>query len=174
MEMHHIVFQVSSIIWEEIIIKKNISDEGIIEVTASTTEHPHFPKYAVEFDSDEYFHSDDSCDWLQFDFKIKKIRPTHYSIKTSNDHDDQFPVNWCIEVSNTGNKNDWKIIDSRENVTSLAKRDQSDTFEVGLQLSRNENYRYVRFRSTGKTSGENCYNFIISSLEFFGTLKEEK
>ena len=47
----------------------NIHDEGIISVTASSTESPHYPKYAVDFDNDEYFHSDEQCDWLQYDFK---------------------------------------------------------------------------------------------------------
>ncbi|KAK8835909.1 hypothetical protein M9Y10_040287 [Tritrichomonas musculus] len=148
----------------------NISDEGIVSVTASSTENPHYAKYAVAFDSDEFFHSDSKFDWLQIDFKDKKIRPTHYSIKTPSNHDDQqFPVNWCIEVSNTGNENDWRTIDTRQNVTSISKRNQSDAFEIGTRLSSNESYRYVRLRSTGNTSNK-CENIAFSSLEFFGTL----
>lgn len=150
----------------------NISDEGIVSVTASSTENPHYAKYAVDFDSDEFFHSDSKFDWLQIDFKDKKIRPTHYSIKTPSNHSDgdqQYPVNWCIEVSNTGNENDWRTIDTRQNVTSISKRNQSDTFEIGTRLSSNESYRYVRLRSTGNTSGGNS-NIAFSSLDFFGTL----
>ena len=156
-------------------MKTNISDEGIISVTASSTENPHQAKYAVDFDNEEFFHSSGRGDWLQIDFKDKKIRPTHYSIKTprnhDNDGDQQFPVNWCIEVSNTGEGNDWRAIDTRQNVTSISKRNQSDTFSIGTHLSSDEFYRFVRLRSTGRTSG-NCSNIIFSSLEFFGELSK--
>ena len=50
---------------------------------------------------------------LRNDYKEKKVRPARYSIKTRNDDDDQNPVNWCIEVSNTGQDHDWRIIDTR-------------------------------------------------------------
>lgn len=152
----------------------NICDEGIISVTASSKENDHLPKYAVDFENDEFFHSDSSNDWLQYDFKDKKIQPTHYSIKTPNNHeqgDQQCPMNWCIQVSNTGDENDWKTIDTRQNVTSVSKLNQSDTFEINTHLSPNEYYRYIRFQSTGNSSG-NCTNIIISSLEYFGTLIE--
>ena len=155
--------------------KINISDEGIVSVTASSTEGSHYPKYVVDFDNNEFFHSSSfypSKDWLQIDFKDKKIHPTHYSIQTPSNHDDgdqQCPVNWCIEVSNSGNENDWRTIDSRQNVTSISKQNQSDTFEIGTKLTSNECYRYIRLRATGQTSG-NCGNIAFSSLEFFGTL----
>ena len=80
-------------------------------------------------------------------------------------------MNWCIEVSNSGNENDWRTIDSRQNVTSISKQNQSDTFEIGTKLTSNEYYRYIRLRATGNTSGGTDYNNIaFSSLEFFGTL----
>lgn len=153
--------------------KINIADEGIVSVTASSTEGSHLPKYAVDFDSNEFFHSDESGDWLQIDFKDKKIHPTHYSIQTPSNHDDgdvQFPVNWNIEVSNSGNENDWRTIDSRQNVTSISKRNQSDTFDIVTRLTSKEYYRYIRLRATGDTSGGGYSNIAFSSLEFFGTL----
>ena len=149
--------------------KINIADEGIISVSASSKEGSHYPKYAVDFDSDEYFHSDDRCGWLEYDFKDMKICPTKYSKKTSNYHDNQCPMNWCIEVSNTRQTNDWRVIDSRNNVTSVSKRDQSDTFDIKTKLNYNECYRFVRFRSTGATSGGSG-NFVMASLKYFGSL----
>ena len=149
--------------------KRNPNDTGIINVTSSSTCSYLYPKYAVDFDSDQYFYANGSLDWLKYDFKDKKIRPTRYSIKTRNDNDVQNPVNWCIEVSNTGEDSDWRIIDSRSGVTSVSKRNQSDTFDIQTRLTTEENYRYIRFRSTGNTS-RNCTCLAISSLEYFGTL----
>ena len=150
--------------------KRNPNDTGIINVTSSPVLNNCYPKYAVDFDSDQYFLSDDGNDWLKYDFKDKKIRPTRYSIKTRNDKDSQNPVNWCIEVSNTGEDSDWRIIDSRSGVRSVSKRNQSDTFDIQTRLTTEENYRYIRFRCTGNTSPGCNGCLAISSLEYFGTL----
>lgn len=148
----------------------NVSDEGIISVSASSVRDIHYAKNAVDFEKDDFYHSDGGRDWLLYDFKDKKICPTHYSIRTPSNHANrQFPMNWCIEVSNTGNENDWKIIDSRQNVTSVSSPNQSDTFNIGQKLANEESYRYVRFRSTGDSSGD-CGCIVISSLEYFGAL----
>ena len=138
-------------------------------MTSSSTYINNYPKYAVDFNNDQYFQSDGSLGWLKYDFKDKKIRPTRYSIKTRNNSDSQNPINWCIEVSNTGKDSDWRLIDSRSGVTSVSKRNQSDTFDIQTRLTTEENYRYIRFRCTGKTSG-NCDQLVISSLEYFGAL----
>ncbi|KAK8887458.1 hypothetical protein M9Y10_038503 [Tritrichomonas musculus] len=153
--------------------KTNICDRGIINATSSTYKSDHPPKCAVDFESDSYFWSNDDNDWLKYDFKKKKIRPTHYSIKTRNDNDGWNPINWFIEVSNTGRDDDWRVIDSREGVTSVSKRNQSDTFDISASLSDNEYFRYIRFRCNGNTSGAvNNTWLAISSLEYFGNLKE--
>ena len=149
--------------------KTNICDRGIINVTSSSCYSNYLPKHAVDFDNNNYFFSSSSNAWLKYDFKEKKIRPTHYSIKTRNDQDRQNPVHWVIEVSNTDKEDDWRIIDSRTGVTSVSKRNQSDTFDISTQLSDNEYYRYIRFRCNGKTS-EYCSCLAISSLEYFGYL----
>lgn len=147
----------------------NETNDDVINVTASSTSGSHYPKYAVEFDSNEYFLSNHGSDWLQYDFKGKKIRPTSYSVRTRDDSDRQNPLSWEIEVSNTGNENDWKTIDSREKETSVSKRNQNATFNIQTTLSPNDNYRYIRFKCTGNTS-RNCACLAISSLEYFGTL----
>ena len=153
--------------------KINVCDAEIVNVTASSFNSNRLPKNAVDFDSKNYFLSDNNYPWLKYDFKDKKIRPTSYSIMTRDDSDNQNPVNWCIEVSNTDKDNDWKIIDTRKNVSSVSKRNQSDTFDISTKLPDNESYRYVRFRSNGKSSGNGNYLYIaISSIEYFGTLVE--
>ena len=151
----------------------NLHDLGIITVTSKTVYGSNYPKYVIDFNSNDYFSSSDDLDWLKYDFKDKKIRPTSYSIKTRHDYDDQNPVNWCIEVSNTGgdNNEEWRIIDSRTGIQSVSKRNQTDTFHIQTQLTDEESYQYVRFRCTGRTS-HNCDCLAISSLEYFGTLIE--
>lgn len=149
----------------------NVSDKGIVDVTASAIYSDKLPKNAVDFDSNNYFKSSSSGGraWLKYDFKDKKIRPTHYSIRTRSDSDSQNPRTWAIEVSNTDQENDWRTIDTKTNVSSVSKRNQSDTFEISTKLTSNESYRYIRFRHTDQTSG-NCGNLVISSLEYFGDL----
>ena len=45
--------------------KQNPNDTGIIDVTSSSTLYNYYPKYAVDFDNDRYFLSDDGNDWLK-------------------------------------------------------------------------------------------------------------
>lgn len=102
---------------------------------------------------------------------ILKIRKLVQLIIQTRNNDYCNPVNWVIEVSNTDNDEDWKVIDSRINVKSVSKRSQYDTFDISTPLSDREYYRYIRFRSTGKTSGD-CNHLAITLLEYFGYLIE--
>ena len=149
----------------------NVSDKGIVDVASSNFQPEMPPKNAVDFDSSNYFksYSSDGQAWLKYDFKDRKIRPTHYSIRTRNNSDNHNPRTWVIEVSNTGQENDWRTIDTKSNVSSVSKRNQSDTFEISTKLASSEFYRYIRFRHTDFTSG-NCSDLAISSLEYFGDL----
>lgn len=66
---------------------------------------------------------------------------------------------------------DWKIIDSRENVTSIKLHNQCDTFYINNQVELNEYYRFIRLRQTGKSTGD--YDFLcLNSFEVFGKLIE--
>ena len=153
---------------------ENLHDSGIIEVTSKTVSGSNYAKNAIDFDRNNYYISASQLDWLKYDFKDQKIRPTSYSIKTRPNNDDQNPVNWCIEVSNTGgdNNEEWRIIDSRTGVQSVSKRNQSDTFHIQTQLTDEESYQYIRFRCTGPTS-DGLFCLAISSLEYFGTIVNE-
>lgn len=154
----------------------NVADKGIVNVTSSSTNCIfNKPQNAVDLDNaSNYFASNDFHlnQWIQYDFKEKRIRPTHYSIRTRHDHAYCNPQSWVIEVSNTGNNDDWRLIDKRENVASLSKSSATETFDIQTQLTSNESYRYIRLRQTGKSTGD--YNYlVISSLEYFGYLFNE-
>lgn len=149
---------------------KNIHDLGIINVSSPNDNSNHPPKNAVDFGSRDYFysHTGNNYDsWLEYDFKNMRICPTSYSIKTSYESDSHNPVNWRIEVSNTGNKNDWKTIDLRVNASCVSKANQSYNYTIEKS---NKSYRFIRLKQTGPTSGR-CYDLAISCLEYFGTLE---
>lgn len=151
---------------------QNICDQGIISVTSANDSSGSPPKNVFSFDSDAYFFCDTRNNynsWLKIDFKKYKIRPTHYSVKSRYNSICQNPQNWSIEVSNSGNDNDWKEIDSRRNITTFSEANQSDTYKIKAKLQSNESYRYIRFKQTGPSS-QNYNQLAISSLEFFGGL----
>lgn len=76
--------------------------------------------------------------------------------------------NWVIEGSNTG-QNDWKILDSQNNVTCLDDKSVIHTFDIKEKLSNDEYYRFLRLRQTGPSS-VNYYQLCLSALEYFGSI----
>ena len=151
----------------------NVDEKGIVKVTSSSTNGNNLSKYAVDLDDNQHYfqslHQPDS--WLKYDFKKRKIRPTHYSIRTRHDWGNCscHPKNWVIEGSNTNNGFDWKILDTRSEVTCLDDKNAVHTFEIQPPLPKNECYRFIRIRQTGFNTGDNYY-FTLSVLEFFGSI----
>lgn len=149
----------------------NVSEKGVVNVTASTSNES--AKKVVDFeDTSKYYQSAWMSDqWIKYDFNEMRIKPTQYSIRTRNNDDSANPQGWVIEGSNTGRDDDWKIIDSRKGVTSLQKRNQVDTFEIKNDLK--ESYRYLRLRLT-EMATSNCPHLTLSALEYFGFLIEKE
>lgn len=147
----------------------NVSEKGVVDITSSSTsEFNNVAKYAVDLDEKNYFASSNTPNqWLKFDFKDWKIHPNGYSIRSRYNSSSCNPQNWCIEVSNTGNDDEWKIIDSRKNVTTLQNSNATGSFEINEKL--NDSFRFIRLRQTGKSTDNYDY-LIISAIEFFGTL----
>lgn len=149
----------------------NVAEKGILSIS-SFPEHQSYPsKNAVDFENiqSQVITYGDNNAWLMYDFKEKKVQPTHYSIRSrpsgkGSDH----PKNWVIEGSNTGG-NDWKILDSQNDVTCLDDKSVFHTFEIKEKYSKDEFYRFLRLRQTGPNSA-NCYQLCLSALEYFGTI----
>lgn len=151
----------------------NVQDKGIVKVTSSSHYANYYPKYAVDFNDNQhyYFSNSQPNSWLKFDFIQRRIRPTMYSIKSRHD-DGQSGCHlkcWVIEGSNSGLDNDWKILDSRENVTELDERDATSTYKIKPELNNKESYRFLRLRQTGVNTAGNNY-LSIAALEFFGSV----
>ena len=153
----------------------NIADNGTIDISSSSINKQFYPKYAVDLnDKSHYFQSEDQQGgWIKFDFKDRKIRPTHYSIRTRHDwgKSGSHLKNWSIEGSNTNKSNDWKVLDSRTDISSLDDSNAISTFDISTKLEPDESYRYLRLRITGVNT-DNKYFIFLSALEFFGSLIE--
>ena len=159
---------------------KNAIDQKIIDFSVSSVtsnSECHQPDKSVEYENKSsgfYFHSDynnDNDPWLCIDFKERKVKPSHYSLKSyAYGRGCWNTQSWNIEGSN--DLKNWEILDDRRNEKSLDNKGASNTFEV---KKANGFYRYLRIHQTGSnTYFIEDYRFIIRSLEYFGTIQEPK
>lgn len=151
----------------------NIHDKGIVEVTSSSIYDDikdWEPKSVVNFDNfDRYFASkDEKIAYLTIDFKNRKIRPTHYTIRSRSSCDNYHPCNWIFEGSND-NEN-WKELDNHLNDKSLNGLNITKTFCIKTQLLPNECFEYIRIKLSGSDSSGQSQFLIFSAIEFFGIL----
>ena len=160
---------------------KNAFIKGVINITSNTNaSDSYIPSKALEYDNNNYYLSYDTgsysteghTEWLCVDFKERKVKPSHYSIKSygGNSYNLQ---NWVLEGSN--NNESWTVLDTRNNDKSLdGSSNPSITFEIQNSNQINEFYRYLRIRQTGPNSNtnNNDYRLIIKSLEYFGSITE--
>ena len=154
---------------------KSAFDNKTIDITAATYTNGFNPFKALEYDNNNYYHSkDDSSymkeghtEWLRVDFKERKVRPSHYSIKSYEKGKNSYNLqNWVLEGSNDGES--WNILDTRNGEKSLDDSSASNTFEVN---NKKQFYRYLQIRQTGPNCTNNDYRLIIKSLEYFGLIK---
>lgn len=155
---------------------KSAYENKIIDITASSYHNDSLhPSKALEYENNDYYHSLDNgnycneghIEWLCVDFKERKVKPYHYSIKSypRGGHNLQ---NWVLEGSNDGES--WKDLDTQNGNKSLDGSNKANTFEVPNSQN-NKFYRYLRIRQTGVNTG-NDYKLIITSLEYFGLIQE--
>lgn len=149
----------------------NVDDKGEVSVTALKVINSYPAKLTVDLDSisSGLITNCEKNSWLMYDFKNRKVRPTHYSIRSwawsPNCH---HLKDWVIEGSNTGG-NDWKVLDSQNNVTCLNSISVFSTFKIKENLSSDEYYRFLRLRQTGKNFAGND-QLCLNSLEYFGSI----
>ena len=156
----------------------NVSDKNEVIVTSSSSNNcfpDRLPKNAVDFDDVQSIAQTNNEEnaWIKYDFKDRKVHPTHYSMRSHEaGKGGNHPQHWVIEGSNTDRDDDWKMLDSRRNVTVLDESYRVHTFEIQEKLDSNEFFRYLRIRQTGKntyTTGS-WYYLTLSALEYFGTI----
>lgn len=148
----------------------NVDDRNVVAVTCSSLYHNGYKaKHAFDLDQENYFLSkNQSGSWIKYDFKEKKIIPTHYSIRSGNSgYYNNEPRDWVIEGSNDDSS--WVELDTRNGITYLRGINVSLTFEIQQSQISDQGYRYIRLKETGKNYC-NTYEMDFSALEFFGTL----
>jgi hypothetical protein len=101
--------------------------------------------------------------WLCYDFKDRKIEPTHYSIHA---HSNNFYLrHWVLEGSLDGSK--WDAVDQHMNDTTTNTEHPIGTFKISKSIA----YQYIRLRQTGKNATGDDH-LILFAFEIFGRLIE--
>lgn len=151
----------------------NSSNDNEFNITSSSVNGMSYQsKNAIDFENIEsYFCTKNEQNaWIKYDFKDRKVHPTHYSIRTKNGGKGNCHLqNWIIEGSNTDRDDDWKKLDSRNNVTLLDEASRIHTFNIQEKPDSKEFFRYLRLRQTAKNAHSD-YFLTLSALEYFGTI----
>jgi hypothetical protein len=142
----------------------NVHDQGIVNVSGSTTCGSYVAKNAVDLLTDSSFKSlNEPNQWLCYDFKDRKVRPTHYSIRAhSSNH---YLRSWIFEGSMDGST--WTELDRHTDDESTNSNHPIGTFSI----SKGCESRFLRLRQTGISAYGQHY-LILFGLEIFGDLIE--
>jgi hypothetical protein len=111
--------------------------------------------------SDSYFDSkyDEPGQWICWDFRELRVRPTHYTIKSFS------LTSWVVESSLDGEA--WTEIDRKTDNTDFKK----DWVAASFAVSDSAECRFIRLTQRGKNHQGNDW-LDIRAFEFFGTLIE--
>jgi hypothetical protein len=141
----------------------NVLDLGIVNVSGNTAISSNPAKYAVDLLSNYVFHSvNEPNQWLCYDFKNRKIRPTHYSIHT---YPGYYLRSWIFEGSMDGST--WTELDRHTDDQTTNSNHPIGTFSI----SNHSEYQFVRLRQTGvNVNGQHW--LILYAMEMFGDLIE--
>jgi hypothetical protein len=153
----------------------NVHDKCAVEVTSSgplTLRPWDAATNAADVDTDSFFCSqqrkstDDIPEtrnnWLCYDFKNRRVLPTHYAIRTSRG---AFIQSWAVDVSDDGQQ--WIQVDRRDDVSETNAAHTVTRFDVpnGIEC------RFVRLVNIGRNHRrDDC--LWISAFEIFGALIE--
>jgi hypothetical protein len=168
----------------------NVHDRNVVEVTSGSFEivgaNPHSGAYkndprcaaknAADLETSSYFHSafrNSSEDiphtrnnWICYDFKERRIMPTHYTIRTFHGGPgDEHLKSWLVETSLDGK--DWREVDHKEKNKHLNGRYFTATFAV----AGGGECRFIRLVNIGRNHQRNDI-LLISAWEIFGSLVE--
>jgi hypothetical protein len=150
---------------------ENVQDMGAVDVTSSSI-YGDDEQFAAENAADlmsesEFCMKDEAEPWICDDFKMRRIRPTHYAIKSYRSPRGRgyHPQHWVVEGSDNGQS--WTELDRRENNKDLKSLLLVATFPV----SGSSEIRMIRLLQTGKNHGGDD-NLNFSGFEVFGSILE--
>jgi hypothetical protein len=157
----------------------NVHDLGIVELTAGSFENEPraaggFLKSVADLETHSTFHSiwrDRSTDiphtrnnWICYDFRDRKIVPTHYAIRTcGGGTGSEHLKSWQVETSVDGVT--WREVDHREDSATL-----NGQYFVGIfAVAGGEGCRFVRLVNIGRNHAR-YDNIHVTGWEIFGSL----
>jgi hypothetical protein len=141
----------------------NVDERGVVSISGSTANDGHPPRHAVDLKTTTIFHSTNAPNqWLCYDFKNRRVQPTHYSISA---YGGWYLRSWIFEGSLDGSN--WNELDRRENDSTMNNEHQIGTFTVSVR----DEYQYLRLRQTGKNAYGHDY-LVLYAFEVFGRLIE--
>jgi hypothetical protein len=170
----------------------NVHDRNVVDVTSGSFEKeidgadPHSgvcyndPDYAAKNAADL---ETDSCfqsafrssseniphtrnNWICYDFKERRIVPTHYTIRTYDDGPGRAHLkSWLVETSTDGEN--WREVAREDNNKQL----NGEYFTATFPVAGGEECRFIRLVNIGRNHQGNDY-LCISAWEIFGNLIE--
>jgi hypothetical protein len=143
----------------------NVHDRGIVAVsgTVNSDSASYAAKNAADLNTNSYFHSKGEANqWICYDFKNRRVRPTHYSINSWGDY---FLRSWVVEGSSDNAK--WTELDGHEADPEMCANHRIGTFAI--PIFPDVDYQFIRLRQTGKNADGHDY-LIITGFELFGYL----
>jgi hypothetical protein len=141
----------------------NVHDCGVVLITAKSVAHNSESKTIAELTNNKSFFSDDTPgQWICYDFKQQRVKPTHYCIRSAAFY---FPKGWVIEGSNDVDGVEWFEIEYRVNNNDLNGKYRRKVFCTSHRFG----FRQIRLRLISENHFGN-YQLALASLEVFGSL----
>jgi hypothetical protein len=154
----------------------NVAECGIVRITACSDKFG-AAHNAADLLVDSIFQSDSRPnEWLCYDFQARRIAPTHYTLRTTNQAAGGLHIrSWVVEGSVTGTR--WETLDKRKNCDDLNGPRLVRTFpiaqgrEVALIRIRQKDVNHMVGPYTPGVSGGK-HSLVLSDFEIFGELIE--
>jgi hypothetical protein len=159
----------------------NVHDRHVVDITSGSFEKETYgtrgaPKNAADLETRSYFDSayrpksenipHTRNNWICYDFKERRIVPTHYTISTNIYGPGGFHLKlWLVETSTDGEN--WQEVAHEEDNKQFNSCRCTDTFPV----AGGEECRFIRLVNIGKNHEGND-RLYITAWEIFGNLIE--
>jgi hypothetical protein len=138
----------------------NVHDKGIVLMTSKSVSDGDVKNLVDVTTLSEFKSENEAGQWVCWEFRDSLIRPTHYTIRSS---EDNYPKSWVLEGSMNGTR--WTELDRKKNDSHLKEDFAVHTFEVKSPFE----CRFVRLTQTGKNHSDS-HRLAFCSLEIFGIL----
>jgi hypothetical protein len=144
----------------------NVHEKGIVTITSKSVcyDDPDYaPQNVADLTSNSRFISEEPGQWICWDFREMRVRPTHYTIEAI------WLKSWVVEGSLDGKS--WTEIAWVRDNHIFNGRCQTYIFIVSWAVLNSVECRFIRLTQTDKNHNGEDFLYLCS-VEFFGTLSE--